>query len=247
MKLVPATARVGNGPPLLRRQMAVGCRILSLHGHDDFNQGQVSARHRGATEFHIKNAMRGFDDADPGDMLLCGIHHDAVLSPEAPPETPLHQAIYRARPDVGAIIHSHAEYATVFGATDLPLEPVSHEGAFFQGRIGRFDETSHTILEHEVAECVARALGSHSALLLCNHGLVVVASTLRQAVVLTLMLERACKIQLLAQSTQRSYRVTRGDEVQKKRDYIYSDIAFRNYWDHASQAAARVFPEVRGW
>jgi L-fuculose-phosphate aldolase len=247
MRLVPATASVGSGPPLLRRQMAVGCRILSLHGHDDFNQGQVSARNRGAGEFHIKNAMRGFDDAEPEDMLVCGIQRHDTVSPEAPPETPLHQAIYRARPDVGAIIHSHAEHATVFGATDLALEPLSHEGAYFQGRIGRFDETSHTILEHEAGDAVARALAGHSALLLCNHGLVAVAATLRQAVVLTLMLERACKIQLLAQSTGRTYRVTRADEVDKKRDYIYSEIAFRNYWNHASQAAARVFPEVKNW
>ncbi|MBA2674938.1 class II aldolase/adducin family protein [Ramlibacter sp.] len=241
------SAGTGTGPSLLRRQMAVGCRVLSLNGHDDFNQGQVSARARGAGEFHIKNAFRGFDDAGPEDMLLCPIDPGARLPRDAPPETPLHQAIYRARPDVGAIVHSHAEYATVFGATDLPLEPISHEGAFFQGRIGRFDETSHTILEHEVASAVARALAGHSALLLCNHGLVVVAPTLRQCAVLTLMLERACKLQLLAQSTRQRYRVTRADEVEKKRDYIYSEIAFRNYWNHAVQAAARAFPEVRGW
>lgn len=240
-------AALASGPTLMRRQLAVACRVLSLNGHDDFNQGQVSARAKGAAEFHIKNAVRGFDDAGPEDMVLCPVRADMRVPRDAPPETPLHQAIYAVRPDVGAVIHSHAEHATVFGATDLELEPISHEGSYFKDRIARFDETSHTILEHEVAGAVARALGKHCALLLCNHGLVVVGPTLRQAVVMACMLERACRLQLLAQSIRRDYRVTRDDEVQKKREYIYSDVAFRNYWNHAAQAAARSFPELRAW
>lgn len=242
----PSPALLG-GPALLRRQLAIGCRILSQHGHDDFNQGQVSARMRGAGEFHIKGAMHGFDDVQPDDMVVCGTALDSRQPADAPPETPLHQAIYLARPDVGAVIHSHAEHATVFGATDLELAPISHEGSYFTGRVGRFDESSHTILEHEMAAAVARALGQHAALLLCNHGLVVVADTLRHAVVLTLMLERACKLQLMAQSTQRRYQVTRADEVAKKREFIYSDLAMRSYWAHSVQAAARSFPELRSW
>ena len=231
----------------LRRQLSLGCRILSLHGHDDFNQGQFSARLRGSSELQIKSAFKGFDDATPEDMVTCAIAGDPPVPASAPPETPLHQAIYAARPDVGAIVHSHAEYATVFGATDLDLRPLSHEGSYFQGRIARFSETSHTILESDVANAVAKALGEGNALFLCNHGLVVVAATARQAVILAVMLERACRIQLLAESTGRPYRTTRDDEVQRKREYIYSDVAFRNYWSHASQAAVRAFPEAAAW
>lgn len=231
----------------LRTQLALGCRVLSLNGHDDFNQGQFSGRPRGSAEFHIKSAQTGFDNATPGDMVACSVDQAGARPAAAPPETPLHQAIYLARPDVGAIVHSHAEYATVFGATDLEVAPLSHEGSFFRGRVGRFDETSHTILKHDVAESVARALGQNCALLLCNHGLVVVAATCRQAVVLALMLERACKLQLSAESLGRPYRTTRDDEVEEKRRYIYSDVAFRNYWNHAAQAAIRAFPEAQHW
>ncbi|HEV7368137.1 class II aldolase/adducin family protein [Arenibaculum sp.] len=231
----------------LLRQLALGCRILSLHGHDDFNQGQFSARLRGGGDFRIKAARRGFDDAAPEDMVTCPVSREGEPPPEAPPETPLHQAIYAARPDVGAVVHSHAEHATVFGATDLDIVPLSHEGSFFQGRVGRFEETSHTILDHDVADAVARALGRNDGLFLCNHGLVVVAPTARQAVVLTLMLERACRLQLLAEAAGRPYRTSRADEVEAKRRYIYSDVALRNYWDHAAQAAVRAFPEAAAW
>jgi len=230
-----------------RKLLAVGCRILSLHGHDDFNQGQISARRHDSPDFLIKVAQRGFDDACPDDMVACAVAQDAVVPPEAPPEAPLHQAIYAARLDVGAIVHSHAESATIFGATDLQIVPISHEGAFFKDEVSRFDETSHTILDHDTGGAVARALGQKSALLLCNHGLVVVAATVRRAVILTLMLERACRLQLLAESLQRSYRTTRDEEVEKKRRYIYSDVAIRNYWNHAAQAACRAFPDAQEW
>ncbi|WP_083437995.1 class II aldolase/adducin family protein [Caldimonas brevitalea] len=54
-----------------------------------------------------------------------------------------------------------------------------------------------------MGQVVAHALGEHTAVLLCNQGLVVVADTPRQSVVLALMLERACRIQLLAESQAR--------------------------------------------
>lgn len=227
-----------------RRQLTIGSRILSLNGHDDFNQGQISARLQSSSSFLIKSAEKGFDDAQSIDMISCAVDTRADSPREAPPETPLHQAIYGARPDVGAIVHSHAESATVFGATDLELKPLSHEGSYFKDRITRFDESSHTILSHDAANSVASALGNNTALLLCNHGLVVVASTVRQAVVLTLMLERACRLQLLAESLRLPYRVTRDDEIERKRDYIYSSVAFRSYWNHAAQAATRAFPDL---
>ena len=247
MDTPPSTAIRLDSTTSIRRQLAIGCRILSLYGHDDFNQGQISAKTVGSPDFHIKSAQTGFDNATPEDMVTCSMSETIRPPADAPPETPLHQAIYASRPDVGAIVHSHAEHATVFGATDLEILPLSHEGSFFQGQVARFDETSHTILDHDVAEAVARALGRGSALLLCNHGLVVAAATPRKAVILAVMLERACKLQLLAESVGRPYRTTRDDEVEKKREYIYSDIAFRNYWSHAAQAAVRAFPEAAAW
>lgn len=251
MTLAPATASfpvARNPSAVLCRQLCLGSRILSSHGHDDFNQGQISARVKAVAEqFLIKSGLKGFDNALPEDMIQCPVSGEVVMLPETPPETPLHQAIYQARPDVGAIVHSHAEYATVFGATDIELLPLSHEGSYFQGRVARFDETSHTILDLEVAAAVARALGDGSALFLCNHGLVVVAATVRQAVLLAVMLERACKLQLIAESTGRRYSVTRSDEVLRKRQYIYSDVALRSYWTHATQAAVQRFPEAAAW
>lgn len=231
----------------LRQNLAVASRILSINGHDDFHQGQVSARTPGVGEFWIKRAVVGFDEACPDDMILAHVDPALPVDREAPPELPLHQAVYAARPDVGAIVHSHAPYTLVFGATNLELRPLSHDGACFHGRLRRFDETSQTILSLDVGAAVARALGDGIAVLLENHGGLIVGPSLRQAVVLAIVLERACQLQLLAESTGRPYRVSNLTDVAGKQDYIYSSVSIKSYWDHAVRMARRKHTEIASW
>jgi len=231
----------------LHRNLAVASRILSINGHDDFHQGQVSARAPGAAEFWIKRSMIGFDEACPDDMVLGHVDPAQPVHRDAPPELPLHQAVYAARPDVGAIVHSHAPHTLVFGATELELRPLSHDGACFQGRLGRFDETSQTILSIDVGAAVARALGDGMAVLLKNHGGLIIGSSLRQAVVLAIVLERACQLQLLAESTGKPYAASSVADVEGKQDYIYSGVSLKSYWDHAVRRARRVHAEVATW
>jgi L-fuculose-phosphate aldolase len=231
----------------LRQSLAVASRILSSNGHDDFHQGQVSARLAGSSELWIKRAMIGFDEACPDDMILAHVDPAQPVHREAPPELPLHQAVYAARPDVTAIVHSHAPHTLVFGATGLDLRPLSHDGACFQGRLARFDETSQTILSLDVAAGVAAALGDGIAVLLENHGGLVAGTSLRQAVVLALVLERACYLQLIAESTGRPYAVSSAADVQGKQDYIYSGVSVKSYWDHAVRRARREHAEVATW
>jgi len=227
--------------------LALASRMLSRDGHDDLNQGQVSGRLPGQDAFLIKEALQGFNEAAPGHMLSARVEPGERPHPLAPPELPLHQAIYAARPDVNAIVHSHAPHTLVFGATDLDLQPVSHDGAFFQGRLTRFTLTSHTVLDIETARGIAEALGAGSAVLLRNHGGVIVGKSIRQAAVLAQVLERACRIQLLAESVGVPYHTASPEDVRRKQDYIYSDSSLKAYWDYCVRLVKHADPEVRAW
>ncbi len=231
----------------LRIQLAVAARSLSLGGHDDFNQGQVSARIPGAPVFTIKAALQGFDECTPEDVVTASVDPDAQVDPLAPPELPLHQAIYAARPDVNAIVHSHAPHTLIFGAGNLPLRPISHDGAFFAGRVGLFTMTSNTILDIDVAKQVAAALGSHPAVLLRNHGGVVVGKSIRHATVYAHLLERACELQLLAERALSEYHSSSLSDVEGKRDFIYSDLSVRSYWDYCQRRVRRTWPDAAAW
>lgn len=217
----------------LIERLAFASRILSIEGHDDFNQGQVSARIPKKDYFFIKKAIVGFSEAKPSDMVKAYPDVEKHSSPLSPPELPLHQAIYAVRPDVNAIIHSHAPYSLIFGATNMPLKPISHDGAFFKDRIGRFDKTSQTILTIDIGNKVAEALGQLPALFLQNHGVLVVGKSLREATILALILERACKLQIIAESTGHEYSISSDTDVKGKQDYIYGDTSIKTYWDYS--------------
>jgi L-fuculose-phosphate aldolase len=227
--------------------IALASRMLSIHGHDDFNQGQVSARLPHSSRFFIKKALCGFNEARPVDAVAAEVDPGRPKDPLAPPELPLHQAIYAARPDVNAIVHSHAPYTLVFGASDLELRPISHEGACFAGQLPRFTETSNTVLEIEVGNAIARCLGSASAVLLCNHGGVITGKSIREATVLSMVLERACRLQLIAEGARVSYRVSSDSDVRAKQDYIYGDVALKSYWDYCVRLVKQTCEDARSW
>lgn len=231
----------------LTAQIAYGARMLSLDGHDDFNQGQISARLPGSDTFLIKNALCGFDEATPDQIVGAPVDHTLPAPPVAPPELPLHQAIYRARPDVNGIVHSHAPHTLVFGATDLDLRPLSHEGAYFVDRLGLFTLTSNTVLDIETGDQIADALGDGEAVLLRNHGGVIVGKSVRHAAVFAQVLERACRLQLLAESSGAKYAWSSERDVSLKRDFIYADLSVRSYWDYAVRRVVRTWPDAVDW
>lgn len=241
------TATLSRVETNLQIMIATAARSLSLGGHDDFNQGQVSARIPGTGRFLIKGAVTGFAECRPEDVVAAEVDPGAPRHRLAPPELVLHQAVYAARPDVNAIVHSHAPYTLVFGATDLELRAVSHDGAMFEGRVPRYTLTSNTILDLPVAESVAVALGDAPAALLRNHGGVVVGKSLRHATVLAHLLERACHLQLLAEQVPGGYHSSGAADVAAKRAFNFADLSIRSYWDFcAGQVAAR-WPETASW
>jgi L-fuculose-phosphate aldolase len=227
--------------------LAFASRMLSHGGHDDLNQGQVSARLPGTDRFLIKSAMRGFNEANPEHMTVAFVDADSPPTPLAPPELPLHQAIYEARPGVNGIVHSHAPYSLIFGATDWELRPISHDGACFAGAVPRFSATSNTVLEIGTGREIARALSSAAAIFLRNHGSVVVGKSIREAAILAQVLERACRIQIIAESTGALYHASSDRDVVAKQDYIYSDTSIKSYWDYCVRLVKQTWKETEAW
>jgi L-fuculose-phosphate aldolase len=228
-------------------QAAIGARMLSAGGHDDFNQGQVSCRRPGSTDFVIKGALTGFDEATPQDFVPGRVDPQAPPHRLAPPEIPLHQAVYAARPDVNCVVHSHAPAALVFGALRTDLVALSHEGALLQDEVRRFTATSNTVLDIDVGTAIAATLGAGIGVFLVNHGSVVVGKSVRHAVVFALMLERACRLQLDALSTGREFTTSTALDVVAKREFIFADLSIRAYWEHARRRVLRTSPQAQEW
>ena len=172
----------------LREQVAWACRILAAEGYADLTLGHVSARGPEG-EVWIKRKGISLDEVEPDDVVSLD-DTTAVLHLE----TALHTGVYGARPDVGAVVHGHPPYATALGATASQLSLLTHDAILFADGVGRFDEPD-LIVDDKQGDRVATALGERRAVLLQNHGVVVVGKDVPWAVLTAATLERAARLQ----------------------------------------------------
>jgi L-fuculose-phosphate aldolase len=185
----------------LREQVAWACRILALDGYADLTLGHVSGRPEGDDIVQIKRKGVALDEVDADDVIELDLADDEVrLTPEMHLEAVLHTEVYKARPDVGAVVHGHPPFVTAFASTGATLEMLTHDSVLFSDGLGVFEETPEMITEAAEGKAVAQALGDRRAVILRNHGVLVVGKTVPWAVLTALTLERAVRLQSIART-----------------------------------------------
>ncbi len=180
----------------LREQLAVACRILSAEGHEHFQLGHMSAREAtGADRFWLKPAGLGLGEVRPEDLLLLDLEGNR-LAGDRPVhvEVFVHTEIYRRRPDVLAVVHTHPFHVAALAATDAELRMVSQDSVPFAPRPARYD-SALLIVKPEQGRAVADALGEGPVVILRNHGIVVADASIEGAVFLAVSLERSARLQ----------------------------------------------------
>src|SRR6266496_2510699 len=175
--------------PALVDRLVLANRILYHQGVLD-GFGHVSARHdRSPGHFllarNMAPALVRREDIVTFDLdgeALDGLGRRVYL------ERFIHGEIYRARPDVHAIVHSHSPSVIPFGVTGKPLRPVFHMSGFLADGAALFeirdvaDDTDMLIRDGPLGVALAKTLGQRSTVLMRGHGSTVVGTTLEQAV-----------------------------------------------------------------
>lgn len=187
----------------IRERLIDACLILDAEDLGDLTRGHVSVRVPGdAGHFYMKPHSHGFDEVTPENIVVCNLEGEKVGGEgRRHSEVYIHSEIYKARPEVNSVIHVHPTHAVALSATGRQLRPISQPSIAFSDGLPVFDETMELIRTHAMGSGVARALGTHKAVLMRNHGVAVVGATLDESTILTIMLENACRIQLLADAT----------------------------------------------
>jgi L-fuculose-phosphate aldolase len=98
------------------------------------------------------------------------------------------------------VVHTHPPYCVALSATGRPMRAYSQPGALFYEALGVYTDTINLIRTREMGAGVAKALGSHRAVLLKNHGVAVVGASIAEAVVSAIMLENAAMVQMTAEA-----------------------------------------------
>lgn len=215
-----------------RVEVRQGCRVLGMEGQSDLIWGHVSKRADGSEQTWLKGAGLGLEEVTEDDVLLIG--RDGSLlggSGRVHFEYPIHTEVLAARPDVGAVVHTHAEAAVTFGATGMVLRPIGHEGTLFTPpALARYSVTADLIRTPEMGASVAEALGDRNALLLVNHGVVTVGPDVGTAVMTAMFLEKACRMQLAAAAAGGDLVWSSDEEALGKRERVYGPNQLGAAW-----------------
>jgi L-ribulose-5-phosphate 4-epimerase len=185
------------------RQSLIDAGLVLEHlGHGDMTRGHVSIRVPGKPEhFFMKPHSVGLGEITEENILTFDLESEIVAGTSRPhSERYIHSEIFRARPDVNAVIHTHPVHTVAFAATTQKMKALSQGGAIFKDAMPVYQDTINLIRSKETGRGVAEALGKHSVVVMRSHGIAMAGASIAEAVVLCVMLEEAAKIQLLAVS-----------------------------------------------
>ena len=161
--------------------------------------GNVSARVPKEDLFVISPSSLPYAETTPDDVVLMDMEGNA-LSEGRPPssEAGLHMNIYRTRPDVGAILHTHSTYASTLAVLRRPLPPILEELVIYLGGTVEVAKYAPGAGSEGLITHALMALGDRAAVLLANHGTVCVGRDLDKAFDIAQLVEQASRIYLLS-------------------------------------------------
>jgi len=223
----------------LKEKLAYSCNILASHGHWDHILGHVSVRLPKEDKILMKPHGFGFEEIRPNHIIVCDLKGKKIEGKyERHSEIFIHTEIYKARPDVQCVVHTHPPYATAFGSLHQPLRPISHESSIFHNGLPLFDYTTALIRTPELGQQVAKSLGSCRGILMKNHGVTVVGDSIEVATLYAVFLERAARIQLLATASgEPSW--SSDEEAKLKFEQIYTPHRLSSMWNYFVRRAKR--------
>ena len=180
-------------------------RILYDQGIVD-GLGHVSVRHPHQEGVFLLSCNRAPGLVKRQDIVCYDLDGNAVSETTERPylERFIHSEIYRARPDVVAVVHSHSPSVIPFAITHNPLKPVFHMSGFLGSGSAHFEireaagNSDMLIRSAYLGEALAKSLGKHNCVLMRGHGSTVVGTSLEQVVYRAIYAEVNAKLQLAA-------------------------------------------------
>lgn len=164
----------------LRRDVAIVTRLLNSLRILEYS-GHVSARLPGGDTFLVQSRDMSRAEVGPDDLLVCDLEGKTVAAPAGfrpPSEVYIHSEIYRARPDINAIVHFHHDGANVFTIVeDMDLPLVKNHSIRWKNGIPVHPDPAH-VNSKERGRGVVATLGDAHALQIRAHGQIMTAENL---------------------------------------------------------------------
>lgn len=222
-----------------RQLVTQASHALAAAGLGDMVWGHASVRDHHGRGVWMKSSGWGFEEIDDSKVVLVSPAGQVIAgSGKRHLEYPIHTEIVARRPDVGAVVHTHAPALAAFASLDVELQPLSHDAVpFTHPPLPRFTGTGALIATPELGRALATTLGDASAVLIPNHGAATAGPDIQTAVMYAVLLERACRTQLLALAAGGARRWSDEAETRFKRDQVWNPGQLHAGWAYLVRRA----------
>jgi ribulose-5-phosphate 4-epimerase/fuculose-1-phosphate aldolase len=210
-----------------KQRLAAGFRLFSKFGFEEGVAGHITARDPIEPEtFWVNPFGMPFAHIRASDLIR--VDHDGKVVEgdyyvnEA--AFAIHSQVHAARPDVIGAAHTHSTYGRALSTLGEHLEPITQDVTAFYQDHGLFDDYTGVVTDVEEGKRIAAALGENKAVILRNHGLLTVGTTVDSAIWWFITMERSCQVQLLAKAAGTVVHID-PEQAKKTHDYVGTEFS----------------------
>ncbi|MEV4948163.1 class II aldolase/adducin family protein [Streptomyces sp. NPDC053755] len=229
-----------------RRRLAGALRLFGRLGYEEGVSGHITARDPEFPDCYWVNPFGmplGETTAsalilvDGDGRVVRGGHHvnQAAFA--------VHAAIHRARPETVAVAHTHSLHGRALAALGELIEPITQEACAFYQEHALYDAYTGVAVDPEEGRRIATALGPHKAIVLRNHGLLTVGTTVDAAAWWFIAMERCARVQLTARAAGKPVPIGHREAL-ATRDQLGTDLAAWINYQPLWRTISRSEPEL---
>jgi ribulose-5-phosphate 4-epimerase/fuculose-1-phosphate aldolase len=210
-----------------KQRLAAGFRLFSKFGFEEGVAGHITARDPIEPDtFWVNPFAVPFAHIRVSDLIRVNHQGQVVEGRYHVNEAAfaIHSQVHAARPDVMGAAHTHSTYGRALSTLGVMLEPITQDVCAFYNDHGLFDDYTGVVTDVEEGKRIAHALGDTKAVILRNHGLLTVGTTVDAAIWWFITMERSCQVQLVAKAAGDVVHID-PDQAQKTHDYVGHEFA----------------------
>lgn len=184
-----------------KQRLASAFRLFAKFGFSEGVAGHITARDPELKDhFWVNPFGQHFAHIRVSDLVLVNEHGEVVEGDRPINEAAfaIHSRIHIARPDVVAAAHAHSLFGRTWSSLGRLLDPLTQDACAFYQDHGLFADYTGIVYDTSEGDRIAQALGNFKAVILQNHGLLTVGSTVDEAAWFFISMERCCQSQMLA-------------------------------------------------
>jgi ribulose-5-phosphate 4-epimerase/fuculose-1-phosphate aldolase len=186
-----------------KQRLASAFRLFAKFGFSEGVAGHITARDPELLDhFWVNPFGMHFAHIRVSDLILVNEHGEVVEGNRPVNEAAfaIHSRLHMARPDVVAAAHAHSLYGKTWSSLGRLLDPLTQDACAFYEDHSLFSDYTGVVYESSEGDRIAEALGPRKAIILQNHGLLTVGSTVDEAAWFFITMDRTCQSQILAES-----------------------------------------------